>query len=434
MIAAGARSADSGQVIGTRVRLREATLTNGIRVVVHENRAAPMVVLRLGLQASTSHDAPNEAGLASLVASGLNRGTTSRSFAEINAIVDAAGMSVGASAGRHQSAVGARCLSEDLALAVDLVADLARNPTFPDDEIALLKGQVQNGLRQAENDTGSVAHRNFRDRCYPLGHPYRLRPQGYLDTVDLIGPSELRAAHASSFGVDGAVVVASGDVDFGRFVELLEAALGTWTDRGAARVLVTDAPPPAASRHFATIDGKTQSDLVVGAPCIARNHPDFQPLRMANMIFGRLGMMGRLGESVREAMGLAYGISSDLDAGLGAGPWTIRAGVNPTNVDAALDGIRDELARLHRDGVTEDEFERARRFTTGSVALQLESNDGIASTIGDVILHDLGLDFIDRYPDMIGSLTIDEVNRAARDHLPSFENLVVSVCGPPEAM
>lgn len=421
-----------GTVVGTRVRLRETTLSNGIRVVVHENRAAPMVVLRLALQASTSHDTPDVAGLASLVASGLNRGTTSRSFAEINAIVDAAGMSVGASAGRHQSAVGARCLAEDLALAVDLVADLARNPTFPDDEIALLKGQVQNGLRQAENDTGSVAHRNFREHSYPVGHPYRLRPQGYLPTVDGIGPSELRAAHAASFGVDGAVVVASGDVVFERFVEMLEKSLGTWTDHGVGRESVPAAPAPTPSRHNASIEGKTQSDLVVGAPCIARNHPDFQALRLANLIFGRLGMMGRLGETVREAMGLAYGISSDLDAGLGAGPWTIRAGVNPTNVEAALDGIRGELARLHRDGVTDDEFERARRFTTGSVALQLESNDGIASTVGDVILHDLGLDFIDRYPAIIGALTIDEVNRAAREHFPLFENLVVSVCGPPQ--
>jgi zinc protease len=152
---------------------------------------------------------------------------------------------------------------------------------------------------------------------------------------------------------------------------------------------------------------------------------------LANLIFGRLGMMGRLGENVREAKGLAYGISSDLDAGLGAGPWTIRAGVNPSNVDAALGGIRDELARLHREGVTGDEFERARRFSTGSVALQLETNEGIASTIGDVILHDLGLDYIDRYPDLIGALSIDVVNRAAREHLPVFEDLVISVCGPP---
>jgi zinc protease len=390
-----------------------------------------MVVLRLALEASTSHDAAEAAGLASLVASGLNRGTTTRSFAEINATIDAAGMSVGASAGRHQTSIGARCLSADLALAIDLVADFARNPTFPDDEIALLKGQVQNSLRQAENDTGSVAHRNFRDRCFPLGHPYRLRPQGYLPTIEAIGPSELRAAHSKTFGVHGAVVVVSGDVTYTHLIDLLEESLGNWTDRGVERKRIAAVPRPAASRHDATIDGKTQADVVVGVPCIARDHPDFHALRLANLIFGRLGMMGRLGENVREAKGLAYGISSDLDAGLGAGPWTIRAGVNPSNVDAALGGIRDELARLHREGVTGDEFERARRFSTGSVALQLETNEGIASTIGDVILHDLGLDYIDRYPDLIGALSIDVVNRAAREHLPVFEDLVISVCGPP---
>jgi zinc protease len=427
----GAASRADRPVVGTRIRLRETTLTNGIRVVVHENRSAPMVVLRLGLRASTSHDSPEVAGLASLVASGLNRGTTSRSFAEINAMVDAAGMAVGASAGRHQTTIGARCLTEDLALAVDLLADLTRNPTFPDDEIQLLKGQAQNGLRQAENDTGAVAHRNFRERCYPEGHPYRLRPQGYLPTLESIGAAQLRAAHADSFGVEGAVIVASGDIAFEYFIEMLEHSLGSWVHLGPPPVVIEAVPLPAASRYDATIDGKTQSDLVVGAPCIARSHPDFQAARLANLIFGRLGMMGRLGESVREAMGLAYGISSDLDAGPGAGPWAIRAGVNPTNVEAALDGIRSEIVRLHREGVTDDEFERARRFSTGSVALQLESNDGIASTISDMLLHDLGLDFIDRYPEIIGSVTIEDVNRAARDHFPKFENLVVSVCGPP---
>jgi len=426
-----ARALTAGISVGSRIRLRQVSLSNGIRVVVHENRAAPLVVLRLGVQASSSHDDAATAGLASLVASGLNRGTSNRSFAEINALTDAAGMSIGASAGRHQTSVGARCLAEDLSLAVQLVADLARNPTFPDDEFALLKGQVLNGLRQAENDTGSVAHRNFRERCYPDGHPYRLRPQGYLPSVEGMDAKHLRAAHAASFGVDGAVVIVSGDVGCDQVTDLLEGALGSWTAMGVERGAIAQAPTPHATRHNATIEGKTQSDLVVGVPCIARNHPEFHALRLANLIFGRLGMMGRLGESVREAKGLAYGISSDLDAGLGAGPWTIRAGVNPANVDAALEGIRAEIDRLHRDGVSEDEFERARRFSTGSVALQLEANDGIAKTVGDIVLHGLGLDYIDRYPEIVGAVTIDEVNRAARQYFPKFDDLVVSVCGPP---
>ena len=424
-------SGRGGRTIGARIPLRETTLSNGIRVVAHENNAAPMVVLRLTLEASTSHDSPEGAGLASLVASGLNRGTSTRSFAEINSTVDAAGMSIGASAGRHQTSIGARCLSEDFALAVDLVADIARNPTFPDDEIALLKGQVQNGLRQAENDTGAVANRNFREQCFPVGHPYRLRPQGYLPTIETITSTDLRKAHARTFGIDGAVIVASGDVGFSHLVDVLERALGDWSPRGVTRVHVTSAPAPIPGRLSATIDGKTQADIVLGVPGIARSHPDFHAVRLANLIFGRLGMMGRLGENVREARGLAYGISSDLDAGPGAGPWTIRAGVNPQNIDAALDGIRDELSRLHRDGVTEDEFDRARRFSTGSVALQLESNDGIAGTVGDIVLNDLGLDYIDRYPDFIGALTIQAVNRAIHDHFPVFDDLVISVCGPP---
>ncbi len=425
MIAVGSAGAPR-----VRVALREATLSSGVRVIVHENRQSPIVVVRVGLQASSSQDLPATAGLASLVGSGLIRGTTTRTFAEINATIDAAGMSLGASAGRHQTTVSARCLSEDLALALDLVTDLIRNPTFPDDEVGLLLGQARNGLRQADNDTGSVAQRHFRERCYPEGHPYRLRAHGYLHTVDAIGAPDLREFHAQKYSPAGAVIVVSGDVAFDQVVGALEARFGTWSGRSIAGGTVPGAPAPEPSRHDATLEGKTQADLILGVPCIARDHPDFYALRIANLVFGRLGMMGRLGETVREAMGLAYGISSDLDANVLAGPWSVRAGVNPKNVEAALDAIGTELTKLRVEGVTEEEFERACRFSIGSMALHLETNDGVAGTVSDMVAHALGLDYLDRYPLIIDALTLDEVNAAARTHIPAYDRVVVSIAGP----
>jgi zinc protease len=410
-----------GPTVGRRSRLeiRRATLANGLVVLCSENHTHPSVVLRLNLRAGAVSDAPERAGQAALTASALTRGTRRRSFAELNETIDSAGMSLSSSAGRHLAGVGARCLSEDLDLALELMADVLREPIFPEQEIEQLRAQVLTGLRQADDDTGSVADRRFREQLYPEGHPYRLRTHGYQETVARLRASDLAAFHAAAYGPRGGYCVVVGDVDFDVLVAKLDAALGGW--QGA------DGSGGEAGQ---TVPGKTQSDLVLGRPAIRRSDPDYHALRMANLIFGRLGMMGRLGESVREAQGLAYSVYSELDANVGAGPWAVRAGVNPRNVDLALVGIREELHRFLDGGVTADELQRGQRYSTGTLVLQLETNDGVAGIIQDIEFFGLGLDYIDRYPDLINGLTLDAVNGAAARHVPRFEETVRVVCGP----
>jgi zinc protease len=422
----------------SRLLPRRATLSNGVVVLGSENRTHPSVVLRMALRAGSVLDRPETAGLATLTASGLARGTQTRTFAEINETVDSAGMSLSASAGRHLAGVSTRCLSEDLDLAIELLADIARRPVFPEVEIEQLRSQVLTGLRQADDDTGSVADRNFREQVYPVGHPYRLRSHGYLDTVARLRSADLAAFHHGHYGPAGAHCVVVGDVDFDDVVARLEQALGDWRGEGDSPAPLDDvsvplpASPEPGQREVA-LAGKTQSDLVLGRPAIRRSDPDYYALRMANLIFGRLGMMGRLGETVREAKGLAYSVYSELDANVGAGPWAVRAGVNPTNVDAALQGIKEELERLLDGGVTADELERGQRYSTGTLVLQLETNDGVAGVIQDIEFFGLGLDYVERYPQIVNGLTLETVNAAARRHIPRFEDTVRVIAGPARA-
>jgi zinc protease len=240
----------------------------------------------------------------------------------------------------------------------------------------------------------------------------------------------LEAFHAERYSSRGAFCVVVGDVITEDVVRRLEEALGGWEASGVADADVPTPTRPEAAQKDVMVPGKTQSDLVLGAISIRRKDPDFQALRMANMILGRLGMMGRLGETVREEKGLAYGVHSELDAGIGAGPWAVRAGVNPTNVDAALAGIRDEMQRLREGGVTAQELDRGKNYSTGSLVLHLETNDGVAGLIQDIELFDLGLDYADRYAGIIEALTLDEVNRVSSKHIPRFEDTVRVVAGP----
>jgi len=413
-----------------RLEIRRATLSNGVVVLGSENHTHPAVVLRLVLRAAPMHDTREKAGLASLTASGLTRGTRRRGFEEINETVDAAGMGFGSGAGRHTTSVSARCLVEDLPLAIDLIADVTRDPVFPEQEIAQLRGQVVTGLRRADNDTGSVADRLFRELIYPEGHPYHQRAHGYQETVGQLQASDLAAFHAATYGPGDAFIVAAGDGKFDELLKRLEEAFGGWSGPVAPVVSADKPAPPVPQYREVPMLGKTQSDLVLGVPCMRRDDPDYYAFRMANLILGRLGMMGRMGEAVREEKGLAYGVHSELDAGLGAGPWCIRAGVNPLNVEPALTGIRDEMERMREGGVTEDELVRGQRYSTGSLVLQLESNDGVAGIIQEIELFGLGLDFLDRYPDIVNGLTRDQVSAAAARYIPRFEGTVRVVAGP----
>src|SRR5206468_8000632 len=121
---------------------------------------------------------------------------------------------------------------------------------------------------------------------------------------------------------------------------------------------------------------KIQSDVVLGAPALARTHPDFLEAEMADVILGEFGMMGRLGDNVRDRLGLAYYARSQLEAAPGPGAWMAYAGVAPGNVEQAIEAILFEMKRLKSERVTAAELDDIKSFMTGIQPLRLESNDG----------------------------------------------------------
>ena len=177
------------------------------------------------------------------------------------------------------------------------------------------------------------------------------------------------------------------------------------------------------------LDGKTQADIVLGYPALRRSDPDYYALSVGDLIFGHLGLYGRLGASVRDQQGLAYYVMSGFEAGLGAGPWTVHAGVNPKNVDRAIDGVLAEIKRLCSSPVTQDEFGEARDFCTGSLALRLETNDGVAATLSEIELFGLGLDYLQRYPDIIRALTPEQILSVTRKYA-QVEHYALAIAGP----
>jgi zinc protease len=189
--------------------------------------------------------------------------------------------------------------------------------------------------------------------------------------------------------------------------------------------------PPELRRAREYVPGKTQTDLVIGLPGIARNDPDYYAILAGDTVLGRLGMGGRLGAEIRERRGLAYHASTGFDAGYGPGPWAARAGVAPRDVDAAIAAALEVFQRFRDDGPTEAELADARQLLTGSLPLRLETTDGMASIMLTIERFGLGLDYVDRYPLDVGAVTVEQVIAAVRRHL-LLDRVVVSSAGPGE--
>jgi zinc protease len=403
--------------------------SNGLTVLVRENRAAPVAVLQGSLAAGSQYDTPELAGLASFVASMLSRGSQRYDFAGFNEAVESVGGNLTFGVDSHSTDFGVTCLAEDFATLVDVLADALRRPVFADTHVELLRQQRLIDLQERDEDTGSMANLRFYETLYGREHAYGRSTSGYIETVAAIKRSDLVNFYRSYFTPDQGVIVVTGDVDTQAVLDLLGSKFGDWHGPQAERTLAEPAVYPTPQRVVVPMDGKVQSDIVIGAPAIARNHPNFYAVRVANCILGQFGMMGRLGARVREEQGLAYYAYSSLVTEMAGGVWMAGAGVNPANVKAAIASIQEEFARIGSEGVQAEELADSQAYLTGVLPLTLETNEGVAGTLLSMEWFGLGLDYLLRYKDLIYGVTVEDVQQVCAEYL-GAERCVTVVAGP----
>lgn len=404
-------------------------LSNGLVALIQRNPNSSSVSVRGEIRVGAANEPVEKNGLAVFTGAALIRGAAHRTFQEIVDETEARGASVNAGGAMHLTNFGGRSLPEDLSLILEVLADMLITPTFPSQEIERLHAQFLMGLRENEQETRVQASRAARAMLFPPEHPYSRLSTGTIETVRGIGRDDLVAFH-QLYHPSVTTIAVVGDVEPQAVIAELEQVFGHWAPGGAPPAQHLP-PTPALDgvlRRDIAMPGKIQSDVIWGVHGMTRSHPDYYAASIANMILGRIGMGGRLGDSVREQQGLAYSCGSSIDADLGAGPWAAFAGVNSANVERAITAILQEITLFLRDGPTDEELNDARDFMTGSLALGLETNDGIAATLLGIERYGLGLDYIARYPAIIRGISAEQIVAAARNYL-STERYVVVVAG-----
>jgi zinc protease len=410
--------------------IHREVLPNGITVLTRSNFNSPSVVVSGYFDAGALFDPDEKLGLADFVTSALMRGTKKRTFDKIYNGLESVGASLGFNSGVHKSGFNGRSLAEDLPLLLDLLAESLTTPIFPKTEIEKLRAQLLTGLAIRAQDTSDMASMVF-DGILFKDHPYSRPEDGHPETVRRIKREDLVKFHRENFGPRGMVIAVVGAVKPEQAVRQVKRALGGW------QVKSQKEPPalPSLKALKRTISkshriaGKSQSDLIVGTNGPRRRDPEFMAASLGNNILGQFGLMGRIGDVVREKAGLAYYAGSSLSAGLGPGSWEVSAGVNPQNLQKATGLIVSELKRFVDEGVTADELADSQTNYIGRLPLTMESNNGVAGALLNIERYDLGLDFYRRYSSLVSDVTRDDVLNAARKFIDP-DRLAIATAGP----
>ena len=405
------------------------TFENGSTFLAYPNPTSPAVFFRGLLPVGSLSDPAGKSGLANLLAAMLSTGTVKHNFQELNNLIESCGASISISSGSLATLFSGQCLKEDLPLILGLLLEMLSQPAFPQTHLERLKQQLSVVFKMQAQSTEEMAAQAF-DRLYYRGHPYAIPELGLPKTISTISQDDLQEFHRRYFGPRGMVFTISGGMDSEKTAELFNQIFSTWEKPNQAEQIALPEwqPHKQALREHISIPEKSQSNLIVGTNAPNALNPDRQICALGNNILGQFGMMGRIGESVRERSGLAYYAGSSLESGIGPSTWKVNAGVNPNNLDKAIEKIIDELKRFTNEPVSREELDDVKTQTIGQIPLSLESNAGLASFLLGMQRYNRDLNYLRNLPETIEKITAQMILEEAQKYW-RLDQLIITSAG-----
>ena len=391
------------------------TLRNGLQVIAVLHHEQPAVSMRLLVRAGSVQDPPGKIGVASLAASLLDQGTTTRSAGQIADQIDFIGGAMGTGSGSDLSFVNVVVMKDSFAVGLDMLADVARSPAFAPEEIERQKQQTISSLQVNQNDPDYVANVLF-DRLVYGFHPYGLPNSGTPETLAAITREDLQAYHRRHFVPNNAVLAIVGDVTGDEAFAGAERVFGTWPRADVPPVKITDPPPP--TRRVIVVDkpDSVQTEIRVGQLAIPRKHPDYMAWDLAVKILGGEGA-NRLHRVLRSERGLTYGASADTEARKQAGDFVAETDTRTETTGEALRLMIDEFSKLQRERVFERELADAQAYLAGSFPLTIETPNDIATQVLNVVFYELPVEEIGTFRERVQAVTPDDIQRVARQYV-----------------
>ncbi|MFW6155739.1 MAG: M16 family metallopeptidase, partial [Armatimonadota bacterium] len=395
------------------VRTRRRTLDNGLRVIVRENHAVPAVSIATATLGGLRYEDAETAGITSLMAQMLVRGTQQHTREELAERVDRLGGSLEPYSGRNSFGLTAQFLSGDLPAALELTLDALFHPTFPQDE---LRRERQLALARIQRQRDSVQRFAIQTLLGELfrEHTYQFMPVGTEGSVRDLTVADLKAFHAAWARPPATAVVIAGDVESQKAFAQVERLAGKLT---AGQQTAPEAPtePPIEQPRERIIERPQQQAVVAcGFHGLTVDDPDREVLEVLDAVLSGVGMPGgRLHEALRGQQ-LVYFVHGMPLLGLDPGAYMILAGTAPDSVGT----VREQIASIVTDVASappgEEELTRAKRMAVAAHRLSLQTNASLAQTMALDVIYGLGAENWESYEERIEAVTAGQVQQMAR--------------------
>jgi predicted Zn-dependent peptidase len=403
------------------------TLANGLQLAVVEMHRVPVVDCVLLVRAGAAYDPPESPGLATFVANMLDEGAGKRSALEISEEADFLGAQFNTVAGMDNAQVYLHVPRARLAEALDLMADVALRPAFPDSEIVRQRELRKNNILQLRDQPTAMAPLAFHAILFGVGHPYG-HPQGGTDvSTAALDRARVTRFHEAHYRPGNAKLLFVGDITPAEARTLAEARFGGWA-KGAVPAPPASVVPAPAARTFYLVDkpGAPQSVVLIGNLGVPRSTPDYYALRVMNNLLGG-SFTSRLNQNLRELHGYTYGVRTSFDMYRQAGPFRATSSVHTAKTDSALIEFFRELRRVRDEPVPGEELAKSKAYIALGLPGEFETTQGAAGRFLDLLAYDLPLDSYDSFIDGIEAVTAEDVQRVARQYITPDQSVIVVV-------
>ncbi len=412
--------------------IKEVRSPGGITAWLVEEHTIPMMAVEIHFGGGVSLDPAGKEGLANLLSGMLDEGAGQLDSQAFQSRLEDLAISLSFNAGRDSFSGSMRTLTENAGEAFALLRMALNEARFDAEPLERIRSQIIAGIRAREQNPNTIVGQTLFSTLYP-GHPYGRPSRGTPDTVATITADDLRTFVRERFVKQNLVIGVVGDVTPEELGVLLDETFGALPDRPSGTVEVPDVMPREDASLTVVQRPIPQSVLMWAMPGIKRDDPDYFAAVLMNRVLGGGSFTSRLYEEVREKRGLAYSVYSAIVPFEHSGIVMGGVGTQNAQLKESLSIIRAEIGKIAREGVTLEELEAAKTYTTGAFPLTLTTNGRIAAVLVTLQVLDLGIDYLDRRADLVNRVTLDDVRRVAR-RLLDTDAMTVVVVGNPEGV
>ena len=412
--AAPAGSADGG--------VTRARLANGLTVLVRENPTAPVVAISLQVRMGTRWETRANAGISNLLQLMVVRGTERYSGTQIVELADRLGGSIDAYGDADSSEISATALSRYWMEILDLVADVALRPSVPDGTFQAVRDFLVRQVRNRGDKPYDVAVDTLAATLYGPG-PYGWDPIGLKESLERIDRDTLLAHYRRHYVPGGMVLAVSGRVKAAEVVAQAERLFGGRTAGASPAPQRPQPPAPAASREVLSVPG-AQAQILMGNLAPSLTDPDYPAVKVLATVLGG-GMAGRLFSDLRDKQALAYTTATQYPSRVDQSAFVALLGTAPANVAKAEAALREQLERIRREPVSEDELRVGKAYLLGNLEMDRRTNARQAWYLAFFEVAGVGFEYLDSYPDRVNRVTAADVQRVAQRYLSPLRSVVV---------